>query len=109
MIRISVKVPTKYNKLFSFSLRKRLGGGTMKANNGVSVYRRLENRLKKTILMGAGKVKILVKVDYGDKYLNEGEYTTKRDSLYALGCFLEDYLPELFLQGRSKRYYPKAR
>ena len=107
MIRISVKTPIKSRNYFSFSLRKRIGGGTIKSLNPVSVYRKLENRLSKALLTVSERVKINVLVDYGHGDTNEGKYD-KNEALYALVCFMEDYLPKEFANDRYKKYMPKA-
>ena len=104
MIKISVKVPNDNRQYFSFSLRKGAGGGVMKSTSPVSVYRKLENRLSKAFLTEARGSKIVLKVDYGHGYTNRGEYTDKKAALYALACFMEDYLSEEYLDSRYKKY-----
>lgn len=109
MIRVSVKCPTKTNKYFSYSVKRRLGGGAMKATNAVRIFTRIKNRVNKYVLMGAGKVKINLKVVYGRGVANKGEYASKREALYALLCFMEDYLPADYVKDKEHKYSKKVR
>jgi len=108
---IKVKVPTKKDKRFSFSVAGFPEGIQRKRLNPVWVYRYIESCILKAKVISSfqakAPLKINVLIDYLHGYRNEAEYSgqnAKKRALYALVCFMENYLPEDFRRGREKRY-----
>jgi len=74
-----------------------------KKKTSVSAYRFVESRIKR-FLGTSHDHKTVVWVQDG-QYHNDGEYTDVNTALYALTCFLEDYLTLAFKNNRIKKYY----
>lgn len=99
-----IKIPQSSTDPWIFNVHNSIhAGASGKRKTAVSVYRLVENRFKRffTATQG-GKTVVCVK---DGSYHNDGEYTTLSGALYALSCFLEDYLTESFYRDRIKRYF----
>ena len=108
MIHIKVKVPKITTGKFSYSCLNKNSGIVRKRVNPIIVYRQIEAKVNRLYACNPN-IKINVLVDYLHGYRNEAEYAGKaavRFSMYALICFLEDYLPEGFYNKRVKKYIP---
>lgn len=54
-------------------------------------------------------VVIKIEVSYSPGYDNGGTYDNPHDALYALICFLEEYITQAFLSEKSRKYTRKRR
>ena len=85
--------------------RETLTGGMVTKKTAISAYKYVENRLSKLFLSPSLDVQTSVTVVYGVGRLNATNLTSKvSETLYALSCFMEDYLPAEFLAGRLQKY-----
>src|SRR3990167_2161263 len=79
-------------------------GGSIKRKSALSLLTRIERTLGRS-RRSANVLKFAVKVNYGKGYVNESYPSAdSKQQLYALTCFLEDYLPENSLDSRYKKY-----
>lgn len=84
-----------------------IGGGQLKRPDAINVFNYVERRLLASQL----KTKINVTVDYNalhpldhEGWVNEGTYGTKKEALYSLACFLEDYISADTLRRKLEQY-----
>jgi len=85
--------------------RETLTGGMVTKKTAISAYKYVENRLSKLFLSPSLDVQTSVTVVYGVGRLNATNLTSKvSETLYALSCFMEDYLTPDFLSDRTSKY-----
>ncbi len=109
-MKIKVIIPAKGKKWKVTFLDK----GNYTANSRTKaalLYSLIEakvSRFSKARLQGRTQVV----VDYGvlhplepNDWKNEGFYDTQEATLYALASFLEDYLPQVYLREKLKKYF----
>lgn len=90
----------------TWEITTRSNGGMRKAKaTATGAYRTVENRLLKLLKPSVESKKVTVTVDYGQGYSNAIEATENIISaLYALTCFMEDYLSPEFMADRNNKY-----
>lgn len=105
---IKITVPDKNGQW-----KVQINSGTSKKERAVSTYRFVEQRIGR-FLGTSKKVKIDVTVNYcamhplePNDWKNTGFYSSTNEALYALACFLEDFVTEEFLAKKRKLYFMK--
>lgn len=93
---------------FGFTIN---GGGLRKRKNVKDLFIRIKNKM---LALSKGRCnvrtqnEIMVRV-YEDRSLsNSGTYTDKKEALYAMSCFLENYLPKSTLKRVYKNYFGRS-
>ena len=83
-------------------------GGSMIRPDASSAFGHIERRLSKA----TKSTKISLIVDYGalhpndsSEWINDGVYSSKNDALYALACFLENFLLLSYQREKYKKYH----
>jgi len=101
-LRIIVKIPAGRRKDFSVSF----GNKSRLRKDSSIVYKWTEVKLRRLSKSLASLLphKTVLLVDYGNRHLNEAEGQDAKQLLYALACFLEDYLPKSTLESKCKKY-----
>ena len=101
MRKIIITVPKKQTGKWKLSMRGRRGRGYKTA---ATAYNAVESSLSRYLEANLDE-KTAVRVNYGRGFINESLTSNKpRYLLYALGCFLEDYLSDSVLNTRHKKY-----
>lgn len=101
--RILIKVPQKPTHWWRISSN---GGGSTKRASAELVYRYVERKILKLLASAEGdKTVVSLKVDYGCGSYNETiDSNNWRYLLYAVACFLEEYLNHSGLKRAHKKY-----
>ena len=96
----------KITKDSTWEVTTRTSGGKRKLKDtAVGAYRVIENRLRRHLKPALEGVKTAVMVEYGQGYYNDTNETNNLyETLYAMTCFMEGYLPTEFLAGRLCKY-----
>ncbi len=103
--KIKIIIPDK-NDPFKIQV----GSSSVKRKNIMSAYGYVERKVSKLLASGH-KTKIDVIVDYAtlhqkDKteWINEGTYDNTNEAMYALTCFLEDYISFDYARDKYRKY-----
>ena len=81
------------------------GGSRVHKKTAVGAYRVIENKLWKHLKASLGGLKVSILVEYEQGYYNDTNPSENiAQTLYAITCFMEDYLPKDFLDTRIKKY-----
>jgi len=93
------------NSKWRITANKSTGGKRLVKDAAVGAYRVIENRLQKHLKPSAVAIQTAVMVEYGQGYYNDTNETNNLyETLYAMTCFMEGYLPTEFLAGRLCKY-----
>jgi len=106
-LKITIKVPEKRSGVYSVSF----GSKPKNRKSAGMVYRWVERKLLKLShsLASLLRYKTVVCIRDGTGCLNEAEGQDARSLLFALACFMEDWLPKNTFEKKFKKYGEQVR